>query len=79
MITPLFLFGGTFFPLDRLPAVLQLVAWMTPLAHGVALSRGLALGTITPGAATIHVLVPVLYIVAGTTAAVVLLRRRMVK
>jgi len=37
---PLFLFGGTFFPLDRLPAVLQGVAWLTPLAHGVALSRG---------------------------------------
>ena len=44
-ITPLFLFSGTFFPIDQLPAFLQAVAWLTPLWHGVALSRGLALGT----------------------------------
>jgi lipooligosaccharide transport system permease protein len=79
VITPLFLFGGTFFPLERLPVVLQLVAWTTPLAHGVALSRGLSLGTITPAAALLHLVVPLLYIIAGTTAAVVLLRRRLVK
>jgi lipooligosaccharide transport system permease protein len=79
VITPLFLFGGTFFPLDRLPLALQAVAWLTPLAHGIALSRGLVLGTITPGAALLHVLVAVVYIAAGTAAAVILLRRRMVK
>jgi lipooligosaccharide transport system permease protein len=79
VVTPLFLFGGTFFPLERLPLVLQVVAWTTPLAHGVALSRGLALGTITPGAALLHAVVPLLYIVVGTTAAVVLLRRRLIK
>jgi lipooligosaccharide transport system permease protein len=79
VITPLFLFGGTFFPVERLPLALQVVAWITPLAHGVALSRGLALGTITTGAALLHLLVPVLYIAAGTTAAVILLQRRLVK
>src|ERR1700682_1151028 len=79
VITPLFLFGGTFFPLERLPPALQVIAWITPLAHGVALSRGLALGTITAGAALLHLLVPVLSIVAGTTAAVILLQRRLVK
>ena len=78
VITPLFLFGGTFFPLERLPLALQVVAWTTPLAHGVALSRGLALGTITLGPALLHTVVPLLYIVAGTVAAVVLLRRRLV-
>jgi lipooligosaccharide transport system permease protein len=44
-ITPLFLFSGTFFPVESLPTFLQAVAWLTPLYHGVALSRGLALGT----------------------------------
>jgi lipooligosaccharide transport system permease protein len=78
VITPLFLFGGTFFPLERLPLALQVVAWTTPLAHGVALSRGLALGTITLGPALLHTVVPLLYIVAGTVAAVVLMRRRLV-
>ena len=46
VITPLFLFSGTFFPLDLLPAFLQAVAWLTPLYHGVALTRGLSLGTV---------------------------------
>jgi lipooligosaccharide transport system permease protein len=43
-ITPLFLFSGTFFPVDQLPAILQPIAWVTPLFHGVALTRGLSLG-----------------------------------
>ena len=34
-ITPLFLFTGTFFPIERLPAFLQPIAWLTPLCHGV--------------------------------------------
>jgi lipooligosaccharide transport system permease protein len=57
-ITPLFLFSGTFFPISSLPAVLQAFAWLTPLFHGVALTRGLSLGTITdePIAAAIHVI-----------------------
>jgi lipooligosaccharide transport system permease protein len=78
VITPLFLFGGTFFPVDRLPIVLQVVAWLTPLAHGVALSRGLVLATITPGAVLIHVLVPLIYVVAGSVAASLVLRRRLI-
>lgn len=57
VITPLFLFSGTFFPIATLPAALQVLAWLTPLFHGVALTRGLSLGTITddPVAAAIHV------------------------
>ena len=41
IITPLFLFSGVFFPVSRLPEPLQLVAWCTPLFHGVELVRGL--------------------------------------
>ena len=55
IITPLFLFSGVFFPITRLPAVLQRVAWLTPLFHGVALVRGLVLGTADAGAAVIHI------------------------
>jgi lipooligosaccharide transport system permease protein len=57
-ITPLFLFSGTFFPISSLPAALQAFAWLTPLFHGVALTRGLSLGTIMdePVAAAIHVI-----------------------
>lgn len=45
-ITPLFLFSGTFFPIDRLPDAIQPVAWVLPLWHGADLARALALGTV---------------------------------
>ena len=38
-LTPMFLFSGIFFPLERLPAWLLQVAWFTPLYHAVNLSR----------------------------------------
>jgi lipooligosaccharide transport system permease protein len=41
-ITPMFLFGGIFFPYDRLPDWAQVVAWFTPLYHLVAIARDLA-------------------------------------
>jgi lipooligosaccharide transport system permease protein len=44
VLVPLFLFSGTFFPVDRLPGWLQPVADATPLEHGVALCRALVLG-----------------------------------
>lgn len=48
VVTPLFLFSGVFFPLTRLPEAVQYVAWATPLFHGVELTRGLTLGTLSP-------------------------------
>jgi lipooligosaccharide transport system permease protein len=43
-LVPMFLFAGTFFPLDQLPLALQVVGWLTPVWHGTALCRDLALG-----------------------------------
>ena len=51
---PLMLFSGTFFPLSQLPGWLRPVAYATPLWHGVALLRGLSLGTLDAGAAALH-------------------------
>jgi lipooligosaccharide transport system permease protein len=67
-ITPLFLFSGTFFPISNLPAQLQPIAWLSPLWHGVELSRGLALGTIgaDPVRAVAHVAVLAAVFVAGS-------------
>ena len=67
-ITPLFLFSGTFFPISNLPAVVQPIAWLSPLWHGVELSRQLALGTIgaDPVRALVHVAVLAAIVVAGT-------------
>jgi lipooligosaccharide transport system permease protein len=52
---PLFLFSGTFFPITQLPAILQPVALVTPLWHGVNLCRTLALGTADPVLVAVHV------------------------
>lgn len=39
VVTPLFLFSGTFFPLDSLPAVVRWIGWISPLWHGTELGR----------------------------------------
>ena len=44
---PLFLFSATFFPLSVYPPALQVVAWFSPLYHGVILTRGLTLGILS--------------------------------
>ncbi|MDP3044795.1 MAG: ABC transporter permease, partial [Bacillota bacterium] len=46
VITPLFLFSGVFFPLSGLPAIVQSLAWASPLFHVVNLTRGLVLGDV---------------------------------
>jgi lipooligosaccharide transport system permease protein len=46
-IIPMFLFSGTFFPISQLPEWLQVVAYVTPLYHGVALCRDLTLGSVS--------------------------------
>jgi len=43
-ITPMFLFSGIFFPFERLPGWVEVVAWFTPLFHMVEITRGLATG-----------------------------------
>ncbi len=59
VIMPLYLLSGTFFPLDSLPDAIQPIAWLSPLWHGVELTRGLSLGTIfdDPVRAVAHVAV----------------------
>ncbi|NLC70002.1 MAG: ABC transporter permease [Desulfuromonadaceae bacterium] len=43
-ITPMFLFSGTFFPLDQLPGWGQVIAMFLPLTHLVLLARAATLG-----------------------------------
>lgn len=44
VLTPMFLFGGVFFPFDRLPGWAQAVGWCLPLSHFVQALRDLVLG-----------------------------------
>ncbi len=43
-VTPMFVFGGIFYPYDRLPDWAQAAAWLTPLYHLVNIARDLATG-----------------------------------
>jgi lipooligosaccharide transport system permease protein len=70
-IVPMFLFSGTFFPVSQLPAWIRPVAYITPLWHGVALSRSLALGTVSVPGAIGHIA----YLAAVATAGLLLTRR----
>jgi len=80
-ITPLFLFSGTFFPIESLPAFLQPIAWLSPLWHGVDLTRGIVLGTFADNVAVmvIHLVVLVAIIVVSSWVAVRMIERRLVR
>jgi lipooligosaccharide transport system permease protein len=79
VIMPLFLLGGAFFPISKLPLVLQAVAWATPLAHGVELCRGLVLGNLIPLEVVLHVAVLAAYALAGFFLARIMFMRRLAK
>jgi lipooligosaccharide transport system permease protein len=46
IITPMFLFAGTFFPIEQLPVWAQKIAWFMPLYHTVNITRGLNVGSV---------------------------------
>ncbi len=79
VIIPLYLLGGTFFPIAKLPLALQALAWATPLSHGVALTRGLVLGTISAPDVVLHAAVPLAYFAAGLLIARALFLKRLAK
>jgi lipooligosaccharide transport system permease protein len=65
IMTPLMLFSGTFFPVDQLPLLLQPVAWVTPLWHGVVLARDAATGTPPGWVGAAHLAVLLAYVGVG--------------
>jgi len=79
VVTPLFLFSGTFFPIEQLPDAIEPVAWLTPLFHGVALTRALAIGhDLDPVKLGIHLAVVVGMIAIGTVLCFRTFKKRLV-
>ncbi len=70
-IVPLFLFSGVFFPISVLPEGLRVIAYATPLYHGVALCRMLDLGRTAAGPLAAHAA----YLVALAAGGAVLAHR----
>jgi lipooligosaccharide transport system permease protein len=79
VILPMFLFSGTFFAVETLPRVFEGVAYLTPLWHGVDLSRQLTLGEVDPASALLHVLYLVAFATAGLLLAQISYTRRLSK
>jgi lipooligosaccharide transport system permease protein len=72
VILPMFLFSGTFFPLDAMPDAARFVVQLTPLYHGVDLLRGLSVGVIGP-----ETLVHVAYLTAMGLIGLAIVSRRL--
>lgn len=55
-VTPMFVFSGVFFEIDRFPAFVQWIAWILPLTHLVAVIRPLTAGVpLDPAMAVLHI------------------------
>jgi lipooligosaccharide transport system permease protein len=50
IVLPMFLFSGTFYPLDAYPDAIRTIVQLTPLYQGVDLLRSLAVGVVGPSA-----------------------------
>jgi lipooligosaccharide transport system permease protein len=70
VVTPMFLFSGTFYPITELPGWAQALAWLSPLWHGTELARAAALPG-GPGAAMlcVHLAYLLAWLVVGTLLA----------
>jgi lipooligosaccharide transport system permease protein len=74
VVLPLFLFSGTFYPIETYPEALRIVVQLTPLYQGVDLIRSLSIGAISP-----ILLVHVLYLAVMGTAGLLVVARRLDK
>lgn len=76
IVMPLFLFSGTFFPLDSLPIAVRWIGWISPVWHGTELGRVFTYGMDQDPLLTItHIVFLLVTAVVGW----VLVRRQFVK
>ena len=72
-VTPMFVFSGVFFEIDRFPGYVQVIAWVLPMTHLIEVVRPLTTGTaLAPAAAALHLA----YLAALAAAAFALAYRR---
>lgn len=70
VVMPMFLFAGTFFPLDAMPPYLQWIGWISPMWHGTQLARVVGFGMANPWWLTLlHVVVLLAAVAVGMWAA----------
>lgn len=77
-VMPMFLFSGAFFPVSQLPRVFEWLAYVTPLFHGVEVSRMLMGGDVSLGPAAGHLAYLLVFLVAGWLLALRTFTKRLV-
>ncbi|MDD5674900.1 MAG: ABC transporter permease [Chitinivibrionales bacterium] len=78
IITPMLFFSGVFFPLDKFPAWMKILAEFLPLTHAVNLSRAIFSGQSSPGLLKDFLILLAMEIVAFY-AGIKLMKRRLIK
>ncbi len=78
VLTPMLLFSGVYFPVERMPAWLANIAQALPLKHAIDMARPLMLGH-APTDVALHIAVLAAYAIVAYYAALVLTRRRLLK
>jgi len=73
LFVPMFLFSGTFYPLESLPLWLQWIGWISPLWHATEIGRGVSYGDVV--AELPALLGHLAYLTALTVVGYVLARR----
>ena len=76
-VVPMTLFAGVFFPVSALPLAARVLAYVSPLWHGVELTRAATLGTPTAWGVWVHVGYLALWGVAGYALTTYCFRRRL--
>jgi lipooligosaccharide transport system permease protein len=80
VITPLFLFSGTFFPLTNMPIYLQPIGWISPLWHTTELGRYFGYGQELSGTMlSIHFLFLTMMLIVGIKISNVRFTNRLLK
>jgi len=64
-VVPMTLFAGVFFPVESLPWAARLLAYVSPLWHGVELSRAATLGVATSWGVPVHAGILLLWCAGG--------------
>lgn len=69
VVTPMFLFSGTFYPISQLPGWGRWLAYVSPLWHGTELARGASIGGLSGGAALVHTIYLLAWLAVGIALA----------
>ena len=78
VVVPIQLFSGVYFPITQLPALLRPLAYLSPLWHGVELTRSFTLGVISWPAVLVHLAYLLVWCVVGARLAHWAFRRRLI-